>query len=58
VLVESGREAAMTEAERRIIEFLITSNATEMADLPDWFLAVLEEEGGDEPSRELILKQA
>ncbi len=44
----------MTEAERRIVEFLITSNAMEMADLPDWFLALLEEEGGDEPSHELI----
>jgi hypothetical protein len=54
VLVEFVREATMTEAERRIVEFLITSNATEMADLPDWFLALLEEEDGDEPSHELI----
>jgi hypothetical protein len=54
VLVESGREAAMTEAERRIVEFLITSNATEITDLPDWFLALLEDEGGDEPSHEMI----
>jgi hypothetical protein len=32
----------MTDAEQRIVEFLITSNATELADLPDWFLALLE----------------
>jgi hypothetical protein len=28
----------MTDGERRIVEFLIASNATEMADLPDWLL--------------------
>ena len=44
----------MTRAERRIVEFLLTSNATEMADLPDWFLALIEEEGGEEMSHELI----
>jgi hypothetical protein len=44
----------MTHAERRIVEFLLTSNATELADLPDWFLALIEGEGGDEPSHELI----
>jgi hypothetical protein len=52
--MESDREAVMTHGERRIVEFLITSNATEMADLPDWFLAVVEGDGRDEPSPELI----
>jgi hypothetical protein len=44
----------MTDAELRIIEFLMTSNATGPADLPDWLLALV---GGDEegePSHELI----
>jgi hypothetical protein len=44
----------MTHAERRIVEFLITSNAREMADLPDWFLGLVEGEGGEGPSQELI----
>jgi hypothetical protein len=44
----------MTEAERRIVEFLITSNATEMADLPDWLLSLVERESGEGPSQELI----
>jgi hypothetical protein len=44
----------MTEAERRIVEFLITSNATEMADLPDWLLGLVERESGEGPSQELI----
>ena len=44
----------MTDAERRIIEFLITSNATELADLPDWFLALLEGDVEGELSHELI----
>jgi hypothetical protein len=44
----------MTHAERRIVEFLITSNATELADLPDWFLALVEGEGGEELSQEMI----
>lgn len=44
----------MTHAEQRIVEFLLTSNPTELADLPDWFLALLEQDGGDEPSHELI----
>ena len=44
----------MTQAERRIIAFLMTSNATEMADLPDWFLALVEGDGGPELSPELI----
>jgi hypothetical protein len=33
----------MTEAELRIIEFLMSSHATRPADLPDWLLALLEE---------------
>ncbi len=43
----------MTDAELRIIEFLMTSNATRPTDLPDWLLALLE---GDcqELSHELI----
>ena len=43
----------MTDAELRIIAFLMTSDATRPADLPDWLLALLE---GDcqEPSHELI----
>jgi hypothetical protein len=44
----------MTEGERRIIEHLMTSNATEMEDLPDWFLGLMERCDGEEPSRELI----
>ena len=44
----------MTHNEHRIVEFLITSNATELADLPDWFLALIEGNGGEEPSHELI----
>ena len=44
----------MTDAERRIVEFLITSNATELADLPDWFLALLEGDVEGELSHELI----
>jgi hypothetical protein len=44
----------MTDGERRIVEFLITSNATEMADLPDWLLGLVERESGEGPSRELI----
>ena len=31
----------MTKAELRIIEFLMTSDATGPADLPDWLLALL-----------------
>jgi hypothetical protein len=44
----------MTDAELRIIEFLMTSDATEPADLPDWLLALLDADGRDEPSHELI----
>ncbi len=38
----------MTDAELRIIEFLMTSDATRPADLPDWLLALLD---GDAPGR-------
>jgi hypothetical protein len=44
----------MTEAELRIIEFLMNSDATRPADLPDWLLALLEGENADELSHELI----
>ena len=44
----------MTDAELRIIEFLMTSDATRPADLPDWLLALLEGECHEELSHELI----
>lgn len=44
----------MTDAELRIIEFLITSNATRPSDLPDWLLGLLEVDSTEEPSHELI----
>ena len=44
----------MTDAELRIIEFLMTSDATRPADLPDWLLALLESECQEELSHELI----
>jgi len=44
----------MTDAELRIIEFLMTSDATRPADLPAWLLALLEGDGQEEPSHELI----
>ena len=44
----------MTHAERRILEFLFTSNATELGDLPDWFLALIENDQKDELSHEFI----
>jgi hypothetical protein len=44
----------MTEAELRIIAFLMTSHATRPADLPDWLLATLEGDGSEELSHELI----
>jgi hypothetical protein len=44
----------MTDAELRIIEFLITSEATRPADLPDWMLALLEGDCPEEFSHELI----
>jgi hypothetical protein len=44
----------MTDAELRIVEFLMTSDATRPADLPDWLLALLEDDRQEEPSHELI----
>ena len=44
----------MTDAELRIIEFLMTSDATRPADLPDWLLALLEGECHEELSLSLI----
>src|SRR4051812_1167698 len=44
----------MTDAELRIIEFLMTSDATRPADLPDWLLALLEDDRSEELSHELI----
>jgi hypothetical protein len=44
----------MTETELRIIAFLMTSEATRPAELPDWMLALLEGDRPDELSHELI----
>ena len=44
----------MTDAELRIIEFLMTSDATRPADLPDWLLTILDVDAEGEPSHELI----
>jgi hypothetical protein len=44
----------MTDAELRIVEFLMTSDATRPADLPDWLLALLEGDRQEELSHELI----
>ncbi len=44
----------MTDAELRIIAFLMTSDATQPADLPDWLLALLEGDRSEELSHELI----
>ena len=44
----------MTDAELQIIEFLMTSDATRPADLPDWLLALLEGDRQEELSHELI----
>jgi hypothetical protein len=44
----------MTDAELRIIEFLMNSDATRPADLPDWLLVLLEDDRQQEPSHELI----
>ena len=52
--VRIQRGASMTDAELRIIEFLMTSEATGPADLPDWMLALLEGDRPDELSHELI----
>ncbi len=48
----------MTDAERRIIEFLMNSDATRPADLPDWLLVLLEDGRQEEPSHELITAAA
>jgi len=44
----------MTDAELRIVAFLMTSDATRPADLPDWLLALLEGDRQEGPSHELI----
>ena len=44
----------MTDAELRIVEFLMTSDAARPADLPDWLLAILEGDRQEEVSHELI----
>ena len=44
----------MTDAELRIIAFLMTSDVTRPADLPDWLLALLEGDSQEELSHELI----
>jgi hypothetical protein len=44
----------MTDAELRIIEFLMTSDATRPADLPGWLLDLLEDDHHEELSHELI----
>jgi hypothetical protein len=44
----------MTDAELWIIEFLISSDATRPADLPDWLLTLLDRDRQNEPSHELI----
>ena len=49
----SKRGASMTDAELQIIEFLMTSDATRPADLPD-LLALLEGDRQEELSHELI----
>ena len=41
----------MTEAERRIIEFLMASGATRPADLPDWLLSLLEGDRREGPKQ-------
>jgi len=44
----------MTDAELRIIQFLMTSHATRPADLPDWMLALFERDCPDQLCHELI----
>ena len=44
----------MSDAELRIIEFLMTSDATLPADLPDWLLDLLEADHHEGLSHELI----
>ena len=48
----------MTDAELRIIAFLMTSDATRPADLPDWLLAFLEDDHSEELTHELITAAA
>ena len=48
----------MTDAELRIIAFLMTSDATRPADLPDWLLVLLEGDSQQELSHELITAAA
>src|SRR4051812_34061459 len=52
--VHFPRGGSMTDAELRIIAFLMTSDATRPADLPDWLLALPEGESQEELSHELI----
>jgi hypothetical protein len=52
--MKSRKEAAMTQHERRIVEHFMTTNTTELENLPDWLLGILEKGDGEEPSRELI----
>jgi hypothetical protein len=52
--VRFQRGASMTDAELRIIAFLMTSDATQPADLPDWLLGLLEGNPQEELSHELI----
>jgi hypothetical protein len=40
----------MTNADLRIIAFIMTPDATRLADLPDWLLALLEDDRQEEPS--------
>jgi hypothetical protein len=44
----------MTQNELRIIEFLITTNATELADLPDWLLHIIDADQAGDVNHELI----
>ena len=44
----------MTAAELRIIEFLMTSNATRPSDLPDWILVLIEADEEGPPTNELV----
>jgi hypothetical protein len=44
----------MTDAELRIIQFLMASGATRAADLPDWLLGLLESDRQEELTHELI----
>src|SRR3954471_22648469 len=52
--VHFSRGASMTDGELRIIAFLMTSDATRPAELPDWLLALLEADRQEELSHELI----